>query len=84
MIENQKDFIKLLSCEAFKRLMSSGLKLSQLQALMTLLVKFRIPFDLSYDPGNRKNEAEIELEIFITPHSSLVFSIGAEIENNNL
>lgn len=82
MDDGQKDFLKILSCEAFKRFMSSGLKLSQVQALMVLLIKFRIPFDISYDPGNRKNESEIELEVYINPHSTLVFSIGAEIDSN--
>ncbi|AGI40084.1 hypothetical protein Clst_2053 [Thermoclostridium stercorarium subsp. stercorarium DSM 8532] len=59
--------------------MSEGIKLSQLQNLLLLLIKFRIPFDLSYDPGNRRNELSIELVIYITPHSSLTFTIGQEI-----
>lgn len=80
MDDLQKDFVKLLSCEAFKRFLCSGVKLSQLQALMLLLLKFRIPFDISYDPGNRRNEAGIELVIYITPQSTLVFSIGTEVE----
>lgn len=79
MDELQKEFINILSCEAFKRFMSAGIKLSQLQTLMLLLIKFKIPFDLSFDPGNRRNEFSIELEIYITPHSSLTFTIGQEV-----
>ncbi|NLM10225.1 MAG: hypothetical protein GX213_05505 [Clostridiaceae bacterium] len=79
MNDLQKEFINILSCEAFKRFMSSGVKLSQLQTLIFLLIKFKIPFDLSYDPGNRKNEFSIELVIYITPHSSINFTIGQEI-----
>lgn len=75
----QREFINILSCEAFKRFVSTGIKLSQLQTLMLLLIKFKIPFDLSYDPGNRRNELSIELTIYITPHSSLVFTIGQEV-----
>jgi len=81
MDDLQKEFISILSCEAFKRFMSAGIKLSQLQTLLFLLIKFKIPFDLSYDPGNRRNELSIELEIYITPHSSLTFTIGEEISN---
>jgi hypothetical protein len=79
MKDFQKEFIEILSCEAFRRFMSEGIKLSQLQNLLLLLIKFRIPFDLSYDPGNRRNELSIELVIYITPHSSLTFTIGQEI-----
>lgn len=79
MDDLQKKFLNILSCEAFKNFMSSGIKLNQLQTLLFLLVKFKIPFDLSYDPGNRRNEASIELVIYITPHSSLTFSIGQEL-----
>lgn len=81
MDDLQKEFINILSCEAFKRFMSSGVKLSQLQTLMLLLIKFNIPFDLSFDPGNRRNEFSIELTIYITPHSSINFTIGQEIAN---
>lgn len=79
MDDLQKKFLNILSCEAFKNFMSAGIKLNQLQTLLFLLVKFKIPFDLSYDPGNRRNEASIELVIYITPHSSLTFSIGQEL-----
>jgi len=81
MSDIQKEFINILSCEAFKRFMASGLKFAQLQALMLLLVKYRIPFDLTYDPGTRRNELSLELTIYITPHSTLSFSIGGEIAN---
>lgn len=80
MSDIQKEFMRILSCEAFKRFLSGGLKLSQLQTLMVLLIKFRIPFDISYDPGNRRNEAGIELVVYVTPQSTLVFSIGTEVD----
>ena len=79
MNDFQKEFINILSCEAFKRFMATGIKLSQLQTLMFLLIKFNIPFDLSYDPGNGRNELSIELVIYITPNSTLNFTIGREI-----
>ena len=79
MNDFQKEFINILSCEAFKRFMATGIKLSQLQTLMFLLIKFNIHFDLSYDPGNGRNELSIELVIYITPNSTLNFTIGREI-----
>lgn len=81
MDDLQKKFINILSCEAFKNFMSTEVKLSQLKSLMFLLIKFKIPFDLSYDPGNRRNEFSIELTIYITPHSTLNFTIGQEISD---
>lgn len=80
MTDIKKEFISILSCEAFKRFMGCGVKFTQLQALLLLLLKFQIPFDLTYDPGNQRNESSIELVIYITPHSSLQFSIGAELQ----
>lgn len=81
MADLQKEFINILSCEAFKRFMATEFKLSQLEALLLLLIKFKIPFDLQYDPGNRRNELSIELVIYITPHSTLNFTIGQEISD---
>ena len=79
MNDFQNEFINILSCEAFRRFMSAGIKLTHLQTLLFLLIKYKISFDLSYDPGNRRNEFSIQLTIYITPHSTLNFSIGEEI-----
>ena len=79
MDDFQKEFINVLSCEAFRRFLSAGIKISQLQTLLLLLIKYKIPFDLSYDPGNRRNELSIQLAIYLSPHSSINFTIGQEI-----
>ncbi|MEW6663089.1 MAG: hypothetical protein ACOY9Y_03205 [Bacillota bacterium] len=67
----------LLAIDAFQSLSKSAvLKIGQLNVIIAILIKASIPFDLSFDPGNRRNAAAAKLSIFINPSTNLHFTIS--------
>lgn len=74
-----KEVETFISSEVVRQLFSSNIsKIGQLNAAIALLIKAGIPFDLSFDPGNRRNEASAELTIFINPTTTIEFEINFE------
>lgn len=69
----------VLANEAFKGLLCSGnVQIAQLNAVIALLIKAGIPFDLSYSPGTRRVAAAAELTIFVNPNTTLNFVLNFE------
>ncbi|NLK51310.1 MAG: hypothetical protein GX295_02525 [Syntrophomonadaceae bacterium] len=74
-----KELEFLLGTEAFKALGNSNtIKIYQLFAVISLLIKCGIPFDLTFDPSTRRDEANAELTIYINPNTSIVFTFNFE------
>lgn len=54
-----------------KLLNSSNLKIVEFDALLTLLIKAGIPFDVEYTPGTRRDSESALLSIYINPNTTL-------------
>lgn len=83
-----QQFMDLFSMELFRQVYyNDGVTLLIFNAFTSLLIQYGIPFDTSYDPGNRKNAPGIELTIFVSPTSKMVINIdlgpgGSEFTTN--
>jgi len=66
----------LLKTELFSSLFDRDtIKLTELDAILRLLVKAEIPFDLTYSPGTKRTAAALELTVYINPTTTLNFII---------
>ena len=75
----KKEIEFILASDAFKSIIDADvIKLCQLNAVLALLIKACIPFDVSFDPGTRREAAAIELVIFINPSTTLNFVLNLE------
>ncbi len=75
----ENDIIKLLSCDTFRLLTtSSTIKIVQLNAVIALLIKLNIPFDIEYSPGTRRLAAAASLTVYITPTLTLSYNFNFE------
>lgn len=73
------EIIQILSTSTFKKIMDNDiLTIKQINAATTLLMKSCIPFDLSFSPGTRREATAAELTIYITPTTTLCFTISFE------
>lgn len=74
-----KEVETFLSSEVIKQLFSSNIsKIGQLNAVIALLIKAGIPFDVSFTPGTRRVAASAQLTIYINPTTTIQFSIAFE------
>lgn len=79
MKDYKKELEFLLASDAFKCIIDADvIKLCQLNAVLALLVKVGIPFDLSFSPGTRRIAAAIELVVYINPTTTLNFVLDLE------
>jgi hypothetical protein len=77
MNDISKELSTILASEAFTRLVNSkNMKIAEFDAIVALLIKLKIPFDVEYDPGNRRTAETAELSIFINPTTTLSFVIS--------
>ena len=73
----EKELLTILSTDLFKKILGSGnLQFVQLNAVLALLVKAKIPFDLQYSPGTKRVSPGLELQIYINPSTRLNFTIS--------
>jgi hypothetical protein len=78
-----KELSTILASEAFTNLVNSkNLKIVEFDAILALLIKLRIPFDVEYSPGTRRLAESAELSIFINPSTTLNFIINFEAGNS--
>ncbi|WP_077369787.1 hypothetical protein [Anaerosalibacter sp. Marseille-P3206] len=71
-----KDIINILSTTTFQKLINNDcIKIEQLNAATTLLIKMNIPFSLSFSQATRESTKSIELTISINPNTVITFSI---------
>ncbi|MDF2591237.1 MAG: hypothetical protein K0S75_703 [Clostridia bacterium] len=72
-----KELSTILASEAFTNLANSkNLKIVEFDAIIALLIKVQIPFDVAYTPGTRRTAESAELSIFINPSTTLNFTIN--------
>lgn len=71
-----QDILKLLSTGIFQKITNNdSIKIAQLNAVTSLLLKSNIPFDLEFSPGTRRIPTQAELIIFINPSTTINFNI---------
>jgi len=69
--------MNLFASETFIRLLDAEqLQFTQYVSAISLLIKSRIPFDTTYTPGNRRNDPEFSLTIYITPKTTMKLSFS--------
>ena len=78
-----KELLTLLGTEAFTNLVNNkNLKIVELEAIMSLLIKTHIPFDITYSPGTRRLAAAAQLTIWLNPSTSIVIDINLQGGNS--
>ena len=71
------DLMALIASEAFKCVLEADqLQFTQYMAVITILIKKRIPFDTKFTPGTRRLDPEFTLTIYITPTSTITLSFS--------
>jgi hypothetical protein len=79
MAKFPKEFESLLKTEAFIKLLNSdSLLITELCAIMKILVAASIPFNIIFSPGTRRDAPAIELSIFINPTTTIDFTINLD------
>ncbi|WP_034601434.1 hypothetical protein [Clostridiisalibacter paucivorans] len=74
-----KEIFNLISTDVFKSLISSDLvTIGKLNAAINLLIKARIPFDIEYSPGTRREATAAQLTIYINPTTTINITISFE------
>ena len=67
----------LFTSQAFSRLLSSkNMRIAEFDAILSILIKIQIPFDVIYTPGTRRDAESAELKIFINPTTTLNFILN--------
>ncbi|MDK2933853.1 MAG: hypothetical protein PWP27_1663 [Clostridiales bacterium] len=73
----QKEIIEILSSGLFKEIVTNkAIQIGQLNAMIALLIQAKIPFDLSFSPGDQRLAAQAELVIHINPVTTINFTIA--------
>jgi hypothetical protein len=52
------------------------MRIAELDAILAILIKTQIPFDVQYSPGTRRVAESAELTIFINPTTTLNFILN--------
>jgi hypothetical protein len=78
-----KELNTILASEVFTNLVNSKtLKIVEFDAIIALLIKLKIPFDVEYSPGNRRLAESTSLSVYINPSTTLNFTINFEAGNS--
>lgn len=73
----------ILGADLFNILIKNDvIKLAQLQAVISLLVKAGIDFDLIFTSGTRRTETSLELAVYLSPTTTLLFVIELDAGGN--
>jgi len=71
------DLMELISSGVFQNMLGEDtIQIPQFLAVVTLLVKNRIPFDTKYTPGNRRDDPTFTLTVYIAPKVTMDFSFS--------
>lgn len=74
-----KEVLDILSTSIFRAITNNQqIKITQLNAAISLLIKGGIPFDVSYSPGTARIAAQAQLTIFIKSGVTLNLKITFE------
>jgi len=76
---DMKEVFDILSTELFRSLLNNkNLKITQLNAVIRLLIKGQVPFDLTYTPGTARVAAQAQLTVFVRSGVSVNITITFE------
>ncbi len=76
MIKFSKELESILKAEAFTKILNSDFaRISEINAILALLIEANIPFDLEFSPGTRREAAALSLTIYINPTTTINFII---------
>ncbi|RKD34599.1 hypothetical protein [Thermohalobacter berrensis] len=79
MANINKELNRILSTEVFQKIINNDIiRIRQLNAAISLLIKTGIPFDITFSPGTRRDAAAAELSIFVAPTTTITFLITFE------
>jgi len=71
------ELITLLTSQAFSNIANSkNVKIAEFDAIIAILIKARIPFDVEYSPGTRRLAESAQLTIYINPSTTLNFTFN--------
>lgn len=71
------ELLTLLASQAFSNLANSkNLKIAEFDAIIAILIKTKIPFDVEYSPGTRRLAEAAELTIYINPNTTIDFTFN--------
>lgn len=80
-----QDILNILSTTTFQKLINNDcIKIEQLNAATTLLIKLNIPFDLDFSQGTRSSTKSAILTISINPNTNISFSIDFDENSSTL
>lgn len=69
----------LLSSQLLTRLaLSKNMRIAELDAIIAILIKTKIPFDVQYSPGTRRLAESAQLTIYINPTTTISFNLNLE------
>lgn len=72
-----KDILTVLTSQAFAGLTSSrNIKIAEFDAIIAILIKTQIPFDVEYSPGTRRLAESAQLTIYINPTTTINFTFS--------
>ncbi|WP_427340343.1 hypothetical protein [Caloranaerobacter sp. DY30410] len=70
-----KDVLNILSTGVFKKILDCDvIEIAQLNAVIALLIKANIDFDVSFTSGTRRSSPTATLTIYINPTARIRFS----------
>lgn len=76
MANVHSEIFNILSTTVFQKLFNSEVvRISELNAAISLLIKIGIPFDVSYSPGTRRVAPGAELTIYYNPTTTINIKI---------
>jgi len=71
-----KELELILANELFKNIINSeAVQISQLNAVIALLIRFEIPFGLQFSPATREDKANAILTVTLNPTTNIQFTI---------
>lgn len=74
-----RELLTILSTDVFRKIANNELiRVRQLNAAITLLIRARIPFDLTFSPGTRRAASAADLTIYVNPTTTINFTIAFE------
>ncbi len=85
-LDNQ--ILTLFSLDLFRQIATNqDITILKVNAFITLLINYNIPFDTSYSTGTRRDSPGMKIVIYINPSSTLVLDVsfggGVNAFNNN-
>ncbi|MEJ6950799.1 hypothetical protein [Natronospora cellulosivora (SeqCode)] len=74
-----EEILSVLTTSTFKKLLSSqSIKIAEINAVSTLLLKAKIPFNLSFSTGTRRIASAVKFTIYVKPNTTIDIELQFE------